>query len=285
MITLIAAFLIMSLLAYFNSGDSSGLKMIAQILGVVFVLYCISIVVNITSEILSSINSVQSVIILLIFLGVIIALVVFNRIAEKKVKKEQKNKGQDNTSNHLENNSYKNNIESYKKPLYIKNTEFKNELNTITRSKNEVDNEILKRKQTEIEKQAKIDYVNIKDTIKKCAENGQYKLDKDNNLKIITIDVYSKHLQKFKSGKEPQYITTTGGFKKQCVTYFINDIQMYDYYLKMLRNLTDNDGIIINVILKDNRNGMSYTKIPCIVCDTIVYPQNYSLYLRCSIKY
>ena len=60
---------------------------------------------------------------------------------------------------------------------------------------------------------------------------------------------------------------------------------MYNYYLEMLRNLTDNDGIMINVILKNTGNGMVYTKIPCIVCDTIVYPQNYSLYLRCSIEY
>lgn len=273
MFALIAVLLFTALLAYFAHGDSSGLKMMAPIIFIIYAIYIFGIIIDLTMD--------NYMVIIIIFLVSIIALAVCNRIHEElEYKKEIERRKQINSIQRKK-DLLSNGLRNISTP----NTEFKNELNTITRSKDEVNNELLKKKQIEIEKQVKIDYVDLKDKIKKCAENGQYIFDKDNNLKIITVDVYSDQLQKFKSGRDRQYITTAGGLKKQCVTYFINDIQMYNYYLEMLRNLTDNDGIMINVILKNTGNGMVYTKIPCIVCDTIVYPQNYSLYLRCSIEY
>lgn len=260
-ITPIILILILAFIA-FGNGDSSGFEMMGKVILYIALFLGIGWIIVEVPWLL-----------ILVVVGIVI-------LAFTSSNNTNSNTTNTNITYEYQDKIYEN--ETVVKPI-TNPTSFQNELQQNSKTPEEVNYEAVILEKQEIIKQVQSDYKYIKSEIMNKAKSGQY----TNCLtgKNIVVDVYSSQLKKYISSRLNKDIIKQGGIGNQSVTYYISNNQMYNYYLSEIRKLADIAGIAICVIFKDNAKHLEFDSLPCNVSNSIVYPRDYSINLRCSINY
>ncbi|GLB26630.1 hypothetical protein LXJ15735_28710 [Lacrimispora xylanolytica] len=256
----IVLLIILVLLAWFN-GDSSGVEMIVK-------------VVAIGALILATLWLFMKLPWLV--LGVVFFIILYANY------KSYKNNKKSNIDNFQTDNSEVN----IRTPL-DNMTKFKEELNQITKSPEQVKNEIISMELEAADKSTNISYEIIKQQLLEKAETGQYEFTNGN--KIITIDYMDYNLSGCLNHiKRNVFINKTlfnphGEYTTENI-YSIVKQEYYDFYLSKINKLAKEDGIVITPVLVNNseKDLPVLFDIPCIIQG---FRFEYKLALRCTICY
>lgn len=259
-ITALLFFVILALSAA-SKGDTSGIEAIikfilyaALIVGILFILkFCPQILL----------------IIILSIIAFCICSSVYNKYKHNQMKNEQ------------ENINLETNIQE-ELPANTKTTDFMSELNSITKSQQEIELELY----NSVKSQASYEYRDIKRSILNKAERGEYTTI--GNKKSITY-YHNIKLMNFTKEEEINIAKPTGILGTQSIVGFRTMVivdpkrkQEYDFFMANITELATDDGITIETVYRNNNTNEEYP-IPTPMLRT--YFIGYEPYLKCTIMY
>lgn len=259
-ITALLYFIILALSAA-SKGDTSGIEAIIK-----FILYAAFIV-----GMLSILAFFPQILLIIVF-GIIafcICLSIYN-----KYKYNQRKNIQDNIN--LETDMHE------ELPANTQTTDFMSELNSITKSPQEIELELYNYAKSE----ALNEYRDIKRSILNKAERGEYSTI--GNKKSITY-YHNIKLLHFIKEEELTITKSTGILSTQSKFIFRTIVvvdpkreQEYDFFMASITELATADGITIETVYRNNNTKEEY-HVPTPILDKLFI--GYEPYLKCTIMY
>lgn len=259
-ITALLFFVISALFAALN-GDTSGIEAIIK-----FILYAVCIF-----GILAML-AFYPLVLLIIILG-IIAFCVCLSIYDKYKYKQRKNA--------QENIIFETNVQE-ELPANTQTTDFMSELNSITKSPQEIESELYEYAKSK----ASFEYCNIKKSILDKAERGAYSTI--GNKKSITY-YHNIKLLNYIEKEELNTTKPTGILGTQSKFVFRTIVivnpkrkQEYDFFMENITELATVDGITIETVYRNNNTKEEYP-VPTPILERLFI--GYEPYLKCTIMY
>lgn len=168
-------------------------------------------------------------------------------------------------------------------------TKFQAELQENTRTPQQALDEQWEREKGDVKRKAESTYGTIKSQLLSKAKNGDYTIN--NGRKRIEYTFESDYLTKCVERNHTQNPTGkifTRSYKPHDkVTYTISKRKEYDYFMSILKNLANNDGIVITPIFRKEQTGgaIDLYSLPYIDTETMCFVNHMKVYLICTIQY
>lgn len=274
----IIIFIILAFIAALN-GDSSGIKVIAQI-----VIYMVLILGTLYLAVQPGVMPIIGIIVAAVFLVIII-----NSLINKK-------KPVDNTNINFNRKEQELNTESnvavISEPIEQREyTGFKADLQKNTKTPDQILNEKWLKEQKEIIEQVNNDYSMIKQELIEKAKTGKYVVN--NNQRCIYLNFYDLYLSECINrnySRNPTGRIGSSSYRSnEKVVYTISKVKQYNFYLDMIKDYAIDDEIRIKPLIVA-RNDVKKIEYPISL--PFIYTNSFDInwikvkvYLNCTIEY
>lgn len=168
-------------------------------------------------------------------------------------------------------------------------TKFQAELQENTRTPQQALDEQWEREKNEVKRKAESAYGTIKSQLLSKAKNGNYTIN--NGRKRIEYVYESDYLTKCINRHHTQNPTgkmfTRSYNPHDKVTYTISKQKEYDYFISILKNSANNDGMIITPVFRKEQTGgaIDLYSLPYIDNEQMCFINHMKVYLICTIQY
>lgn len=252
------------------NGDSSGVEAIAKVIGGVALFI-------VAGSIIVFMMDYPAIIIGIIVIAIVVAII-YNLTKQNNSKFTNYHKEVKEDYNIYNNTYYEEKTESL--------SDFQKELQQSTKTPQQASDEKWVKEQSEIIKIVQSNYETIKSKLMNKAKNGEYTCL--SNCKSVNLMYESDYLSRCLNAKsemiyEKQFLSSHEIIKRK-FTVYLNNKKGYDFYIKEIKKLANNDNINIDIILL--RDGILENRD--LPFSFITTPSSYAMVrfnLNCTIYY